>query len=149
MKRARLAFALVTVTASLGSAQTKPNFSGTWVQMTPADGAGSEIVVKHDAATLVQQHDSEGGGHVLKYMLDGAEHRNEPMAMGDGQITGRHKATWDDARLVIDESNEYPNGGHRTAHIVWWINDKGQLVIEGKISGVGERLDFTSTYRRK
>jgi len=149
MKRVLVVLGLVFAATSFGAAQAKPNFSGTWVQISPAEGAGEIIQVKHDAATLVEGHDSEGGGHALKYVLDGAEHASAPISTGGGQITGRHKTTWDGPKLVIEETNDYPGGGHRTARIVWWLNDKGQLVIEGKESANGRSSEFTSTYRKQ
>jgi hypothetical protein len=132
-------------------AAARPNFAGTWVQMAPGDGAGDEIVVTHTAAVLTQRHPSEGGSHELRFQLDGATHPDAAIGEGSGhEVVGTHKATWDGPRLVIDQITDYQNGFHRVAKSVWWLDEKGQLVV--KVTSNlpdGSNLDVTVVYRKK
>lgn len=152
MRTGLVAAAIVCVTAAV-SAQTpaRPNFAGTWVQLAPGDGAGDEIIVTHDAQQLTQQHPSEGGSHVLRFFLDGASHRDEPIDEGSGhEVVGTHQASWDGNRLVIDQLTDYQNGFHRVAKSVWWLDEKGQLVV--KVTSNlpdGSNLDITVVYKKK
>lgn len=150
MRRIVLTLLAVVAVVLVGRAQAKPNFSGTWVQVAPSDGSGEEIVVKHDATTLVQQHASEGGGDVLKFVLDGAQHANT-LISSEHSIVGNHKATWDGAKLVIDETTDYPDSGfHRVARQTWWMDEKGQLSIAVSTNlPDGSQFKGTSVYRKK
>ena len=76
-KGVRFLLLIALLGASVG-AQTKPNFSGTWIVVTPAEGAGQEEVVRHTATTLSTSHASSSDGHDATYKLDGTESRNEP-----------------------------------------------------------------------
>jgi hypothetical protein len=156
MRTGLVAAALVLVMAGASSqisAQTaaRPDFSGTWVQLAPGDGAGDEIVVTHTAALLTQRHAAEGPDHVLRFYLDGATHPDDALNEGSGhEMKGTHKATWDGARLVIDQITDYQSGFHRVAKSVWWLDDKGQLVVKVDSNlPDGSRLDVTVVYRKK
>ncbi len=151
MRRVWLAFALVVMAVSVGSAQSKPNFSGTWIQIAPADQAGEEILVKHDATTLSQEHPSEGGSHSLKYIVDGKEHQAEPIGMGSGhEVTTKYTATWQGATVVVEETSDYQSGLHRVARSVWSIDAKGQLVIDfsGNMPD-GSQMKIQMIYKKK
>lgn len=152
MRTRFVAAAIVCAAVTLSAqAPAHPNFSGTWVQLAPGDGAGDEIAVTHTAALLTQRHPSEGGSHELRFQLDGASHPDAPIGEGSGhEVVGTHKATWDGARLVIDQVTDYQNGFHRVAKSVWWIDDKGQLVVKVDSNlPDGSRLDVTVVYRKK
>lgn len=124
------AIALMAVTINAQSS-TKPNFSGTWVQVSPADGAGAERVITHTATTLAEQHEANGPDHELEFVLDGKEHPSGQVGEGSGhEMIGHYKATWDGARLVIDQVTDYQSGFHREAKQVWSLDAKGQLVID-------------------
>ena len=145
-----VALALVAAATTM-AAQAKPNFSGTWIQLSPADQAGETIVISHDAATLVEQHASEGGGHVRKFQLDGAEHTSAPVGMGSGhEMVTKHKASWTGSTLVVSETTDYQNGFHRVAKSEWSLDDKGQLVLNfsGNMPD-GSQMKMTMVYRKK
>lgn len=130
MKRliALVAVAVVAVAGIAGiQAQTRPNFSGRWVQVSPADGAGQEQVVKHDGDKLSASHESEGGGHVLEYTLDGSE-TSQTMTSHGEPVTSKVRASWDKESLVITTTTNY---GERTVTLrqVWSLDKAGQLVI--------------------
>ncbi len=121
--------AAVLLGAPIGAqVQPRPNFSGRWVQVTPADGAGQEQVVKHDADKLSASHDSEGGGHLLEYKLDGSETTQTLTSHGE-PVTSRVRASWDKESLVITTTTNY--GGERTVILrqAWSLDKSGQLVI--------------------
>ena len=75
---------VLTVTGAIAQEQ-KPNFTGAWVLVAPADAAarnpGSEERIRQTAETLTRGHDSEGGGHMLTYKLDGTETENRVAGM--------------------------------------------------------------------
>lgn len=153
IKRTRLVVAALALAGASVWAQApvRPNFSGTWVQLAPGDGAGDEIVVKHGEQLLTQQHASEGAGHTLQFHLDGATHPDVPIGEGSGhEVVGTHTAAWDGSRLVIDQVTNYQNGFHRVAKSVWWLDDKGQMVIhvESNLPD-GSRLNMTMVYKKK
>ena len=91
-------------------AQQKPDFTGTWVVVTPADSAGQEQFVRHTPTTLSTGHAAEGDGHNALYKLDGSESRNELGSRGQVIVT-ISKAVWEGATLVITSSTPYSNGG--------------------------------------
>jgi hypothetical protein len=119
--------ALLTVVGT--SAQTKPNFSGTWVYVSPAESAGQEQTIKHDATTFTTSHASEGGGHSFTYQLDGTDSPNEVHSHGD-QIATRAKATWAGDQLVIVEVVAYPDGRKLDKKTSYLLDPQGQLNIE-------------------
>lgn len=87
MKRIALLTVFVTAAAVTMVAQAKPNFSGTWVVVSPAEAAGQEEQVRHTDTTLSTGHESEGGGHSATYKLDGSESRNELTSHGEKIVT--------------------------------------------------------------
>jgi hypothetical protein len=121
------------------AAQQRPNFSGRWVQESPADGAGQEQIVKHDATTLSTEHGSEGGSHRAVYELDGTTSRNAIGSHGSEIIT-ESQASWQDDRLTIASTTTYPDGRRRLATEVWSLDAAGKLVIVFK-----ETIDGKST----
>jgi hypothetical protein len=132
MNKCPLALALlaVFVIASLAtSAQSKPDFSGTWVGVSPAEFAGQETQVRHTATTLSTGHAAEGGDHGATYKLDGSESRNQTPSHGE-QIVTISKAVWDGNKIVITEASTYPDGRKSDSKSVWSIDGEGRLVIE-------------------
>ncbi len=139
--RQKLSFAFLAVVA-LGvvaiAAQQKPNFSGRWVVVSPADAAGQEQVVTHDATTLTTGHASEGGGHGASYKLDGTESRNVLTSHGEPIVT-LSKATWSGAQLTITSNTTYPDGRKRESKEVWSLDAEGRLVIEVNLTVSGQQ----------
>jgi hypothetical protein len=131
MIRVETAFACAALFAlSAGTfAQQRPNFSGTWIVVTPAGAAGQEETILQDEATLTRGHASEGGGHSFTYKLDGTETRQVMSSHGEDIVT-LARASWDGDRLVITEATTYPDGRKRDAKSVWSLDSQGQLVIE-------------------
>ena len=90
------------------SAQQKPNFSGTWVVVSPAESAGEETTIKHDATTFTHGHASEGGGHSFAYTLDGKETRIT-MPSHSEEIVILAKASWEGDRRRRCQRTELAN----------------------------------------
>jgi hypothetical protein len=134
MSRARLGVLSVGLLLLQASflAQEKPDFSGRWVVLAPADGAGSEQRVTYDrkANTLTLAHDSEGDGHKLVYKLDGTENRNALTSHGS-EIVILSKAQWTGDQITITSVATYPDGRRMESKQVWSLDAGGQLVIDG------------------
>lgn len=146
MKRHLLATLLVLVCASAVHAQKRPDFSGTWVGISPAENAGNEQVITQTATTITTRHGASGDDHVFTYRLDGSESRN-----AIGAVVTIAKATWDGDRLVITDTTTYQDGRTVERKQVWSIDQKGQLVVEltRPIPGGTEMRTQTGIYRRK
>jgi hypothetical protein len=133
MKRTAAAFiAIVFACAVSVLAQEKPNFSGRWIVIAPAESAGSEQIITHDlkANTLTLQHDSEGKGHKLVHTLDGTQHRNA-LASHGSEIVILSKAQWTGNQIAISSVVSYPDGRRMQSKQLWFIDANGQLVVDG------------------
>ena len=126
-----------TITAS-GQTE-KPDFSGRWVMVTPAEGAGLEQVVKQDATTLTIGPTPEG--QLVVYKLDGSENR---IVMASGVMTS--KASWTGKQLTITSTT--PSGLDQKQ--VWSIDGDGKLVIEVQNTLATQApIKMTMTYKRR
>jgi hypothetical protein len=116
MKRAHRVSVVVfglSLLATPLTARQKPNFSGTWIAVSPTEAAGQVQTVKQTETTLTRGHDSSGGGHSFTYKFDGTEsrfvvHHTPTLAT----------ASWDGDKLLIVERTTYNDGRHRTAKFV-------------------------------
>ena len=128
-----LALALASTVAS---AQKKPDFSGTWIVVTPAEGAGQEQEVRHTATTLSTGHASSGDGHHATYKLDGSESRNALTSHGD-EIVTLSKAQWDGDKVVITSATTYPDGRKAETKEIWSLDSTGRLIVEHSMAMTG------------
>ncbi|HUF22576.1 MAG TPA: hypothetical protein VMN81_00510 [Vicinamibacterales bacterium] len=125
-----LAAALLAVLTAAASAQQKPDFSGTWVTVSPAEHAGQEETITHTAATLSLGHAaSHGGHHAVSYRLDGSESRSTMMSH-DEEIISVATASWNGDQLVILRATQYPDGSKIESRMTFALNAEGQLVRE-------------------
>jgi hypothetical protein len=124
-----VAAAVVVASVALTAAGQKPDFSGTWITMSPADAAGQEQWITQDATTLTTGHGSEGGGHSFTYKLDGTESRQVLTSHGEHVVT-LATAVWKAEQLIITQKTTYPDGRKRTASSTWSIDASGRLVVE-------------------
>jgi len=127
MKRRPLlaAVAALLLAGSVTFAQKKPDFSGRWVAVSPAEAAGEEETFKQDANTLTNSHDSEGGGHSFTYRLDGVETRSTM-----GEAVTLSKAVWNGERLVVTSTTTYGDGRKLEQKKIFSLDGKGQMVID-------------------
>jgi hypothetical protein len=130
-------------------AQTRPNFSGRWVQVSPAEGAGSEQVIKHEGDKMTASHASTGDGHVLEYTLDGTE-KTQTLTSHGQDLNSKVRAIWEKESVVITATTHY--GGDRTVTLkqVWSLDKAGQLVIVVSPTVDGKHQDpITLVHTRK
>jgi hypothetical protein len=120
---------VILVLGGATGAQQRPDFSGTWVVISPAEAAGQEETIQQDATMLRRGHASEGGGHSFIYRLDGTQSRLVMPSHGD-EIVTLAKASWDGDRLVIVEAVTYPDGRKLAKTSVLALDAQGQLVKE-------------------
>lgn len=149
----RFAIGLLTLVALVAgarvTAQQKPNFTGTWVAVSPAEAAGQEQEVRHTATTLSTGHASEGAGHHDTYKLDGSESRNELTSHGEPIVT-LSKAAWDGDKIVITSSTTYPDGRKMESKEIWSMNVQGNLVVEFTQTMTGQpQRSMTVVHRKK
>lgn len=149
LARVRIASAgLMLVVGSALGAQRRPDFSGTWVLVSPAGSAGQVETIKHNATTFTRAHASEGPGHAMTYNLDGSETRLVMPTHGD-QIVILGKASWDGDRLVIVEAVTYPDGRKLSKRSVWSLDAQGQLAMEFTEEAEGKPAKTTRVVYRK
>jgi hypothetical protein len=155
-RRFRLEFDLTTsVTAPpppWGARETtRPNFSGTWVAVSPESAAGQEEIIKHEGMTLERGHGSESGhGHWFRYTLDGSESKNILTPHPGEEIVTRARASWKDDAIVITEAATYPNGRRREMTATLWLDDQGRLHIQSAAVVDGKPAPgATVVYRKK
>lgn len=141
-------FILFIGACALTFAQAKPNFTGTWVAVSPAEAAGQEQEVRHTATTLSTGHASEGAGHHETYKLDGTESRNELTSHGEKIVT-LSKAVWDGDKVVITGATTYPDGRKLESKQTWSMNSSGQLVIEFTETMTGQPARSMTIVSRK
>ena len=147
LRTSLLAFALALATV-VASAQRKPDFTGTWIIVTPAEGAGQEQEVRHTPTTLSKGHASEGGGHHATYKLDGTESRNEITSHGEPIVT-LSKALWDGDKVVITSATTYPDGRKLETKETWSLDSTGRLVIEMSMTMPGMPMQSMTVVHRK
>ena len=120
---------VLVVFSAVAVAQQKPNFTGKWVAVSPADAGGEAQAITHTETKLTMEHGSEGGGHRLEFILDGKEHRSTMPSHGS-EIVTLYTATWKGNQLNIASKSTYPNGNVLDQVQVWSLDDKGQLIID-------------------
>ncbi len=139
-----LLLSLVTVP----TAQQKPNLTGTWVVVSPAEAAGQEYRLTHDETRFIQAHDSEGDGHSFTYPLDGKEHRIIMSSHGADLVT-LATASWNGERIVIREKTTYPDGRVMESTQAWSLDASGQLTVTFLQAVDGKQIETKQTAKPK
>jgi hypothetical protein len=109
----------------------KPNLSGTWLLVAPAEAAvqpaGQEETIAHSEVAITFGHPSEGGGHQLTCGLDGQPRESSIAGM---RISCR--GTWENGRLILVErtlgSGVPPGQAERTKTL--HIDENGSLIMD-------------------
>ena len=139
MARARkllfIALSIAALWASVASAQTGPNFSGTWepVGLPEATASAQVQTVVHTKDTLTLGHRSEHDGHKFAYKTDGSENRSTLM-----NVESVATVTVTADGLTIARVDKYPDGRIRENRQVWTLDPAGNLVIESTDGLKGE-----------
>jgi hypothetical protein len=111
MRHVLPALIVAVVVPFTASAQSRPDFSGTWTQdaakSDPASqgrGGGSHAL-KQTATEIAVTIAGRGGPETSIYRLDGAEMFNKTQSP-EGPLTVKGAARWDGASLVIETTRE-------------------------------------------
>ena len=147
--------ALLFATPFSNQAQKRPDFSGTWVAISPGD-EGVEQTVSQTTKTLEVRPGSQGEqkGRRVVYNLDGSESRNQQDLQGHLIVTFS-RASWKGEQLSITSSTTFPDGSKSESVETWSLDAKGLLVIEGaeRMTGADGKPDGTGklhvVFRRK
>lgn len=144
-----LALAATLALGAFAAAQQRPDFSGTWVLISPSSQAGIQEKITHTATELRVEHPSEGDDHVLAYKLDGTETRGVLISHGE-EVVILTRASWDSGKLVLEQTSTSPDAHQRAMKTVWSLDAEGQLVREVTVRADGEtRPSLTVIARRK
>jgi hypothetical protein len=171
MRNCILATAISLALASAASAQSKPDFSGTWTMDAAhsssagggrggARGAGggmggglgmgpppAELRIKQDAKSL--KIDQKGAPvSTLVYRLDGVEAKGKWPAPGGATRPATFRSEWKDGRLVTMIVTKSAKGEAVSFQDVRYIDSEGFLIAEISISGQ-ENLRRTAYKRKK
>jgi hypothetical protein len=141
--------ALVLLSVAV-AAQPKPNFSGTWVAVTPERSAGQEEVIRQDDTTFSKGHASNRGGHNVAYKLDGTESRNVLSPHPGEEIIMLATARWQGDALVITERVTYPDGRKKEQTSTYSLDEQGLLRVSMERVADGKpEPSVTLVYKKK
>jgi hypothetical protein len=156
MKRSLpLISACVLLFGLMVSAQTKPDFAGTW--KLAADAAAgddmftaSELAAVQDAATLtVTSTTSQMGPLKTIYKLDGSDGQS-PLDFNGTTVARTTKAAWDGTKLVLTTTSDF-NGQSIEFKQVWSLGADGSLLVESTrpdFQGGGAAVTTKATYKK-
>ncbi len=148
-RAAMLLVASTLVAAAVDIAQSKPNFSGIWLPVSPPEAAaqGAEFHIKQDASSITLGHPegAHGPAHNPTYKLDGVEAR-QPNLVHPSE-TDVTRAFWDGDRLVIVVRPEHGGPAHKR---VLWLQPDGTLAMEITVSIAGQPEEvIKATFKKK
>jgi hypothetical protein len=124
-------------------AQTKPDFSGTWVAVSGSKEAiGEETLIKQDSTSITIGH---GGSveHASTYRLDGREIKQPNVAHGSETDTAQ--AMWDGEKIVIIV--KLSNGVEHKRTLA--LQPDGTMSLEVTISGPGKPVQTIKAVHKK
>jgi hypothetical protein len=92
--------------ANVLSAQSKPNFSGTWIRAS----SGQKLEIRHEGSTFVVK--SSIPEQTFTFLLDGSISRNTTTALDGETWTHDSHARWLNNALLITTTTTRANGGY-------------------------------------
>lgn len=122
-----LVVALLAASPFSNQAHKRPDFSGSWVGVSPGD-TGFQQTVTLTEKNLEVRIGSEG--HRVVYNLDGSESRNQ-IDLGGEKIVTVSRASWKGEQLILTHSTTFPDGSKSEGVDSWSLDSQGQLVVEG------------------
>lgn len=172
----RLALALVSLSATVASAQPRPSLAGEWVRVdsTPArptvaatgdaafrtgdmgSGWGAPLTIRQTSDSLVVEY-AQFSAYDLQprqryaFALDGSETRNR-VIVGHAEVLQRARAVWRGGELVITTLHPAPPEISRTptqVQQVLSLDASGQLVVETTRPGYHGANVVRTTYTRR
>jgi hypothetical protein len=143
-----LSLAAVLALGTFGGAQPRPDFSGNWVLISPANQAGIQEKITHTATELRVEHPSEGDDHVVVYTLDGTETRGVLISHGE-ELVIVTRARWESGKLWLEETSTSPEGQKREIRTAWSLDADGQLVREVTVVVDGQASEPVTVIARR
>jgi hypothetical protein len=121
----------LTISAALflsmtSAAQSRPDFSGRWVAVSPQAGAGEGLDVKQDANTLTVLRDEVS----ITFKFDGSETRTALPVHETDEVVILSNAAWQDNTLVMTMAATYPAGNKVARREVWSLDADGRLSVD-------------------
>ena len=130
-------------------AQKVPDFSGRWVQVTPAaadEGGGQEQVITQTPTTITTEHPSEAGSHRQVYTLNS----ESTSQVGAAKTEVVSRTSWDGQKLVISSTVRNPDNTRQTSKQTWSLGADGLLTIDGSMdTHDGQHRSFKVVYKRR
>ena len=158
MKRARImAAAVLMAIAAAVSAQTAPNFAGTWTLVADPAGpaAGSRgapsptLTIVQDAKTLTLTRTTPMGEFTNIYNLDGSESKNT-LNFNGNSIDQVSKTKWDGGKLIVNTTMSFENTPVEFSMVISHDAD-GTLGLESTrpdFQGGGGPITTKATYKK-
>ena len=151
MPRAFSTVVMLTLLVTAASAQTKPNFAGTWkLAGAAADQfTAPQMVVVQDAKMITVTATSQMGEFKTPFNLDGTELR-APLEFNGQSFDRMTKATWTDNKLMLTTKSEF-NGQTFETKMTWTLNTDGTLLVESTrpdFQGGGAPVTSKATYKK-
>ena len=144
--------AALTLTATAGTAQDKPNFVGTWKLSDPAQPdqfTATQIVVAQDATLMTVTVTGQMGEFKTTYKLDGTEGRS-PLDFNGTTIDRATKATWNGNKLTLWTGSEM-NGQAFEFKSVVSLGPDGSMIVESTFpdfQGGGGPITQKAVYKK-
>jgi endonuclease YncB( thermonuclease family) len=111
------------------SRSERPNFSGTWTTISPAERVGQRLTIRQDAVSVTLERTSEPGVDTQRYKLDGTT--SHALTSPDGPVDIVAKSHWMNQALVVEARQWLRRGEEPTSfRQVLWIDDQGYLNLE-------------------
>lgn len=108
--------------------QAKPDFSGTWVSVSPTEAIGHQQEIRHTPTTLSFVRASDG--QIVSYPLDGKERISESKEAEGERVITATTSSWIGDKVAIVKVTTSPL--RRTVELkqVFYLDSTGRLVVE-------------------
>jgi hypothetical protein len=108
--------------------QKRPDFSGTWVLVTPNDSAGQKLTITPTLEAVKLEYSSARGKETVTYNLDATPTRRTVRTTLARTAQVMSKASWKDGALVIEE-RYILEGRPFQSKLVLSVDRTGRLVL--------------------
>src|SRR5262245_29563324 len=127
-----VALAIALIHVDVAAAQSRPDFSGRWVMVSPEPG--NTLIISQDATTLTMGSPNQHGASQV-FNLDGSESRNVAPADGGGNIVTISRSSWKGDQLILTNVLTWPTGQKLDQVLRFSIDNASQLVMEVELRG--------------
>ena len=151
-----------SITTAQATAQTRPDFSGTWTASTdapanagaaPSPVMGARFELKHDRDTLTMTRIVRDVATSVHYTLDNREIRSRvPAPLCMGQAESIETAAWDGSSIVLTIVGSMPAGATTPNKLsvrrVLRLEAPDRLVVEGTMGAAETAKTVGTVYKR-